>query len=170
MLTREVNLSNVLFLLKIFKIQFNGKFYKQIDGCAMGGPLSVILADICMIKMENDIVKPRNPLFYKRFVDDIITRRKIGVHDELYEALNNYHQKLKLTIEVNPSKFLDTSIKINNNTISTSVHLKETKLPIPWSSKVPKRYKRNAVVGDLHRAKRIGSDFDQQHQNEVQKS
>ncbi|MEO0687352.1 MAG: hypothetical protein AAFY76_20455 [Cyanobacteria bacterium J06649_11] len=78
-----------------------------------------------------------DPLFYKRFVDDIITRRKIGVHDELYEALNKYHQKLKLTIEVNPSKFLDTSIKINNNTISTSVHLKETKLPIPWSSKVP---------------------------------
>ena len=66
---------------------------------------------------------------------------------------------------VNPSKFLDTSIKINNNTISTSVHLKETKLPIPWSSKVPKRYKRNAVVGDLHRAKRIGSDFDQEINN-----
>ena len=28
-----------------------------------------------------------------------------------------------------------------------------------WSSKVPKRYKRNAILGDLHRAKRISSDF-----------
>ena len=164
--------SKLVFKRLLWKIttdctfQFNGKFYKQIDGCAMGGPLSVILADICMIKMENDIVRPHNPIFYKRFVDDIITRRKIGVHDELYEALNKYHPKLKLTIEVNPSKFLDTSIKINNNnTISTSVHMKETKLPIPWSSKVPKRYKRNAVVGDLHRAKRIGSDFEQEVSN-----
>ena len=43
--------------------------------------------------------------------------------------------------------------------------MKETKLPIPWSSKVPKRYKRNAIVGDLHRAKRIGSDFDQEIKN-----
>ena len=43
--------------------------------------------------------------------------------------------------------------------------MKETKLPIPWSSKVPKRYKRNVVVGDLHRTKRIGFDFDQEVTN-----
>ena len=53
------------------KIQFNQSFYKQIDGCAMGGPLSVILADIHMVRTENEVVKPLNPLFYIRFVDDI---------------------------------------------------------------------------------------------------
>ncbi|MEO0687351.1 MAG: hypothetical protein AAFY76_20450 [Cyanobacteria bacterium J06649_11] len=56
--------SKLVFKRLLWKIttdctfQFNGKFYKQIDGCAMGGPLSVILADICMIKMDNDIVRP----------------------------------------------------------------------------------------------------------------
>ena len=29
-----------------------------------------------------------------------------------------------------------------------------------WSSKVPYKYKRNAITGELHRAKRIASNFD----------
>ena len=33
------------------------KFYKQVDSCAMGGPLSVTLSDIYMTKMEDDIIE-----------------------------------------------------------------------------------------------------------------
>ena len=39
------------------------------------------------------------------------------------------------------------------------VNKKETKLPSHWSSKIPKRYKRNVIIGDLHRAKRISTNF-----------
>ena len=46
-------------------IQFNQCLYKQTDGCAMGDPLSVILADIHMVRPENEVVKPMNPPFYK---------------------------------------------------------------------------------------------------------
>ena len=35
------------------------------------------------------------------------------------------------------------------------VKVKSTKLPIPWSSEVPERYKRNAIIGNLHRSKRV---------------
>ena len=35
------------------------------------------------------------------------------------------------------------------------VNRKSTKLPIPWLSKVPKHYQRNAINGDLHRSKRV---------------
>ena len=42
----------------------------------MGESLSVTLADIHMIRTEKDIVTPLKPIFYKRFVDDIYTRRK----------------------------------------------------------------------------------------------
>ena len=42
----------------------------------MGRPLSKTLADIHMIRTEKDIVTPLKPMFYKRFVDDIYTRRK----------------------------------------------------------------------------------------------
>ena len=50
---------------------FTSSFYKQIDGCTMGGPLSVIFSDIYMTKTEREVVNPSKPKFYKRFVDDI---------------------------------------------------------------------------------------------------
>lgn len=69
----------------------------------MGGPLSVIMADIFTTKMENDIVKPKNPSFYKRYVDDIINRRKIGNEDNFLKLWNAYHPKVNFTVEINPS-------------------------------------------------------------------
>ena len=56
--------------------QLKQKLYKQAEGCSMGGPLSVTLADIHMIWTENDAVKPLKPLFYKRFVYDIYSHCK----------------------------------------------------------------------------------------------
>ena len=46
--------------------QFNYKHFKQTGGCIMGGPLSVTLSDIQMIRMETDAVVPIRPIFYKR--------------------------------------------------------------------------------------------------------
>ena len=57
----------------LFQLCF--KFYKQVDGCAMGGPLSVTFSDIYMAKMEDDIVDKYQPTYFKRYVDDIINRR-----------------------------------------------------------------------------------------------
>ena len=53
----------------------NLNFCKQIDGCTMGGPLPVIFSDTYMTKTE-EVVKPANPRFYKRFADDIISKKK----------------------------------------------------------------------------------------------
>ena len=38
--------------------QFNQHLFKQTEGCSMGEPLSVTLADIYMIRTEKDIVAP----------------------------------------------------------------------------------------------------------------
>ena len=76
----------------------------------MGGPLSVILSNIYMAKMEDDVVEKYQPKFYKRYVDDIINRRKKNQVDLLFNDLNNYHHKIKLTLELNPKKFLDTNL------------------------------------------------------------
>ena len=35
-------------------------------------------------------------------------------------------------------------------------------LPVPFSSNILKRCKRNAINGDLHRAKRIAADFEKE--------
>ena len=42
----------------------------------MGGPLSVVLSGIYVCKMEEDIVTPSKPLFYKRYVDNTYVRKK----------------------------------------------------------------------------------------------
>ena len=138
----------------------NNRLIKQIDGCPMGGPISVVLSDIYVCKMEEDIVAPSKPLFYKRYVDDTYVIRKKNETDELYNALNSYHQNIKLTLELNPTKFLDTKIIRSNGKITTQVYNKMKKLPVHWTSKIPVRYKRNAIIGELHRAKKIASNFD----------
>ena len=85
----------------------NNRLIKQIDGCPMGGPISVVFADIYMCKMEDDVVAPLKPIFYKRYVDDTYVIRKKNTTDELFEKLNTYHDNIKLTIEENPTKFLN---------------------------------------------------------------
>ena len=57
---------------------------------------------------------------------------------------------MKLTLEVNPSKSLDTEIMSKNVIIETSAVVKESKIPNHWSSAVPKKYKRDAILEDLH--------------------
>ena len=89
---------------------FNNKFCKQINGCTMGGPLSVTLSDIYFLKMEIDVVRPLKPLFYSRYVDDIYNRRRKDEFDDVFNALNNYHENIKLTIKISPSRFLDTQL------------------------------------------------------------
>ena len=65
-----------------------------------------------MVKMENNIVIPHKPIFYKRYVDDIMNRRKKHEEDLLFKKLINYHLEIKLTIEINRPKFLDTDILV----------------------------------------------------------
>ena len=64
---------------------------------------------------------------------------------------------MKYTVEVKPEIFLDTNGVYSNDVITTEVKRNETKLPVHWSSKVPKRYKRNAIISDLNRASRIAT-------------
>ena len=79
---------------------------------------------------------------------------------KLFQKLNNYHPNIKLTIEVNPSKCLDTEKNITKyGVIETSVVVKESKIPNHWSSADLKKYKPNAILGDLQRAQKISSNF-----------
>ena len=138
---------------------FQSNYFKQIDACTMGGSLSVTFANIFLTKLEKDIVRPHNLPFYKRFVDDVITRRSINQPDLIFSEINEYHPNIKFTTETNPRKFLDTELIIIDNKIITSVYRKPNKLPIHWSSKIPKRYKLNMINADLNCSYRISMDF-----------
>ena len=149
-----------LWLLKLTTentFMFISSFYKQIDGCTMGGPHSVIFPDIYMTKTEREVVNPSKPKFYKRFMDDIINRRNKNEPDDLFQKLNSNHPNMKYTVKVEPEIFLDTKIVYSNDVITTEVKRNDRKLPVHWLSKVPKWYKSNAIISDLNRATRIAS-------------
>ena len=125
----------------------------------MGSPLSVVLSGIFMTKLEKDVVYAESPILYRRFVDDIFNRKKINVEDTLLPKLNSYHHKTKFTVEMKLDKFLDTKMKKSEDgQYETSVN-RNRKKPMHWTSKVPKKIKRNIITNDLHRAKKISSDF-----------
>ena len=134
--------------------KFNSRFLKQVNVCTMGGPQSVTFRDIYLVKMEKDVVIPSKPIFCRRFADDMYSRRKLR-DNVLFDRLNSYYANIKFTIEVNPSKFLDTKLTTINDTYKFNVYRKNTKLASPWISKTPKCYKENTINGDLHRSKRI---------------
>ena len=110
-----------------------------------------------MTKTERDVVNPSKPKFYKRFVDDIINRRNKNEPDDLFQKFNNNHPNMKYKVEVKPEIFLDTKTVYSNDVITTEVKRNDRKLPVHWSSKVPKWYKSNAIISDLNRATRIAS-------------
>ena len=87
----------------------------------MGGPPSVTSSDIYMVKMKNDVVIPSKPIFYRRFVDDIYRRLKLG-DNVLFDQLNSYHLNIKLTIEINRSRFLATKLTNINGTYKFNVY------------------------------------------------
>ena len=47
----------------------------------------------------------------------------------------------------------------------TSVYWKPNKMPVHWTPKVPKRYKRNAINGDLNRSYQISMNSN--HEKEI---
>ena len=75
--------------------------------------------------------------------------------------MNSHRPNIKLTVETNPTRFLDTSFCENlDGSVTTKVFHKAGKLPTFWNSEMPKRYKRNNIQDDLHLAFKVASDFD----------
>ena len=56
-------------------------------------------------------------------------------------------------------KFLDTETVRHNSAIITKVYTRSKKFPVYWSSKIPVRYNRNAITGELYRANKTASNF-----------
>ena len=90
------NLLNVATKESIFT--FNSKFYKQIDGVAIGTPLGPALANVFMCSFENKWLKvyPHSlkPVFYKRYVDYIFV---------LFSSLNQAEMFKKYLSPKNPN-------------------------------------------------------------------
>ena len=131
---------DILKLLKVVLKQnyftFNGKYYLQTEGLAMGSPLSGLLADVFMNHFERKYIMS-NPAYknkilaYYRYVDDTFmlfdgTTRQI---ESMVSSLNKTHPNIKFTLEHeadNKISFLDAMIVKQNGNLAFKVYRKPT--------------------------------------------
>jgi len=152
--------SNVQFL-------FDGQFYRQVDGVAMGSALGPLFANIFMGNLESSLSSHIDSLchVYYRYVDDtfaLVRSREAG--ESLLDIFNSFHPHINFTYECEEQgrlPFLDVSIqRMPDGKLCTTVHRKPTFSGVYMSfhSFVPIAYKRGLVRSLFIRALRICSD------------
>ena len=166
--------SSFYSLLKITMFEsffiFDGKFYEQCDGVAMGSPLGPTLANVFMCHFENIWLEncPAHfkPIVYRRFVDDTFLLFRTKDHVEKFKNyLNKQHKNIKFTLEIEENgslSFLDITITRENNKFVTSVYCKPTFSGIftNFESFIPEMHKRGLIETLLHRSFRLCSSYE----------
>ena len=74
----------------------------------MRGSIPAMLYDIHMVRTEINVVTLVIAAFYRRYVDATYNRRRTDGQVYLYEKLNSYNPIIRLTVETNLNKFMDT--------------------------------------------------------------
>ena len=113
--------------------QFNGNYYEQIDGVAMGSPLGPLFASFFMSSFERKhmpVLKTMGIIKWLRYVDDIFaTMSDKHAAERALNYLNAQHPNIKFTIEheeKNRLPFLDTLVGRHKDRYTTSVYHKRT--------------------------------------------
>ena len=112
-------------------------------------------------KIELDVVVPAKPIFYKCNVNGTYVWKKKNDVEKLFEELNSHNENIKLTLEVNPTKFLDTELVRENGEITMQVFSSHKSYMCTGVQKFL-WYKHNAVTGELNRAKWTAFDFNKE--------
>ena len=120
MIMLELVLSSTFFAYK-------GRFYKQRFGLPMGSPLSPVVANIVLERIENSAINQltnenRTPTFFKRYVHDCLASIQSEHVDRMLEVFNSFHPRIQFTIEMEENsrlKFLDTIVRKENGRFTT---------------------------------------------------
>jgi len=77
---------------------FNGQYYEQTDGVAMGSPLSPVIANLYMEEFENKAIQQATykPTFWYRYVADtfVIWPHSLDKPQEFLQDINGLHKKI----------------------------------------------------------------------------
>jgi hypothetical protein len=148
----EFVLSNSFFV-------YNDKTYKQIHGCAMGSPVSAIVANLCMEVIEEQAIQSATtrPKTWKRFVDDSFAIINKNAITNFHDTLNSVDPHIKFTIEHEKDgqiAFLDTLVSRRNNSISIDVYRKPTHTDryLDYASHHDMKHKISTATTLIHRS------------------
>ena len=92
-------ISFLRFCLNNSYFSFQGRFYQQTEGAAVGSPISSIIANLFMGDLEVQAIKTSStpPTLWKRYVDDTFTiikkknRNKLPTTSQLHPPKHQVH-------------------------------------------------------------------------------
>ena len=125
------------FCLTSTYFTFQEKFYEQVEGAAMGSPISPIVANLYMEDFEmralNTAAQP--PLMWKRYVDDTCVIIKAAEQQNFLNHINSINKNIQFTSEEprpdGSIPFLDILLTPGvDGSITTSVFRKPTHRPV----------------------------------------
>ena len=157
---------------------FNGRYYRQKDGVAMGSPLGPALANAFLCHHETvwleECPLSYAPLFFARYVDDIFVLLRSKEHIALLaQYMSSKHPNIRFTFEEendNVLPFLDVNVFREADRFTSTVHRKDTFSGVytNFHSFLPVAYKRGLLSTLLYRAYSITSSFGSLH-DEIEK-
>ncbi|XP_070543722.1 uncharacterized protein [Ptychodera flava] len=130
--TAEYTYQLAKFVLTHNYFEFNDAFYLQTNGTAMGTRMAPQFANIFMADLEQRFLNsyPLKPRVYFRFIDDIfmIWTHGLDALKKFYQEFNSFHNTINFTMEYsdNAINFLDTTVKIRDDHLETSLYRKPT--------------------------------------------
>ena len=89
------------FCLNSTYFTFQEKFYEQVEGAAMGSPISPVVANLYMEDFEMRAINtlPQPPLMWKRFVDDTFVIIKAAQKQSFLDHINSIDHNIQFTAE-----------------------------------------------------------------------
>ena len=166
-LTKDEVMKLLKLVLENCVFSFQGNFFKQLHGAAMGSPCFPVVANIYMEYFEDMALGPELPLpikEWKRYVDDVFSIIPKGQRDTMVNYLNSIDPHIKFTAEQQNEEgaipFLDTLPKPKGEGISVSVNRKPTHSDryLDFNSSHPISAKRAMVRALMDRAENVCSD------------
>lgn len=102
------------FCLESGYCNYNNSSYAQVQGVAMGSPLSPIIAEFVLDKLFRTIRDNFEVKFLTKYVDGSICIVNKDFVDAIFDTMNNFHPRLKFTCEKEDENgsinFLDVTI------------------------------------------------------------
>ena len=150
--------------LKSTYFQFGESYYEQVEGAAMGSPLSPIVANIFMEDLETQALETAawKPKMWRRYVDDVLVVWPHGdqLLQEFHQHLNKQNLSIQFTVERESEgkiAFLDVQLEKRGPKIVTSVFRKKTHTDryLHFDSNHPARVKRGIIQCLRHRAEKV---------------
>ena len=160
-----LRLAELVLTLNCFS--FDDQYFKQTNGVAMGTRMGPSYANLFVGHIEELIFTQYTgpkPDFFGRYIDDCIgitscTRSEL---DSFILFVDSFHPSLQFTWEISDTSvaFLDISVSISGNRLSTSVYYKPTDSHsyLSYSSSHPKHTLDSIPYSQFLRLRRLCSD------------